>query len=189
MTMQENLLIKLQQAVITPSSPPPSSAKLAAVIVPIVITEDEPYIYLIQRPSHLYEHGGEVGFPGGKIENFDATPLQAAQREVEEELGIPASLLTVVKELPIHCTLTERYCIHPFIAYMTSTHQLHPNQNEVEAVIKLPLTFLLTDKNWTKESIQRNNHKIVFDVLYYQQSRIWGVSARILLTIKRLLLA
>jgi 8-oxo-dGTP pyrophosphatase MutT (NUDIX family) len=187
--MKNNLLNKLKTTNIIQQTNIPSAAKMAAIIAPIVNKQNESFIYLIQRPEHLYEHGGEIGFPGGKIEEHDATPLIAAKREFEEELGVSAQLLDIINELPIHCTLSGRYCIYPFIALLPITHQLHPNQNEVETIISLPLQFILNDNNWGKETISRHDKQLTFDVLYYDKFRIWGVSARILLTIKHLLSA
>lgn len=187
--MLEKQLEKLKATLTLQEEETIPNAKMAAVIVPIVLNNENSFIYLIKRPTHLYEHAGEIGFPGGKIEAHDLSPLDAAKREFEEELGISAQLLQILRELPIHCTLTKRYCIYPFIATLSPIHQLSPSQNEVDTIIKLPLNFILKEENWVKEKLMRDNNVIIFDVLYYQQYRIWGVSARILLTIKQLLQA
>src|ERR1700744_6796430 len=57
----------------------------AAVLIP-VIDRPEPTVLLTQRSVHLNEHAGQISFPGGKIETSDASPLDAALREAEEEV-------------------------------------------------------------------------------------------------------
>src|SRR5438093_11769882 len=59
----------------------------AAVLVPIVERE-EPTVLLTQRATHLPDHAGQISFPGGKIESDDESPLAAALREAEEEIGL-----------------------------------------------------------------------------------------------------
>ena len=59
----------------------------AAVLFPIVL-RDPPTVLLTQRTSHLKDHPGQVSFPGGRVEASDASPLQAALREAEEEIGL-----------------------------------------------------------------------------------------------------
>src|SRR6187551_15708 len=59
----------------------------AAVLVP-VINHAEPTVLLTQRAQHLPDHAGQVSFPGGKIDKSDATPLDSALREADEEIGL-----------------------------------------------------------------------------------------------------
>ena len=58
------------------------------------------------RTSHLTAHGGQISFPGGKIEEGDATPVETAIREAEEEVGIPPALVTPLSLLDLHNTGT-----------------------------------------------------------------------------------
>ena len=66
--------------------------KPAAVLIPIV-ERDEPMVLLTQRTAHLPQHAGQISFPGGKIDPGDATPLAAALREADEEIGLPADVI------------------------------------------------------------------------------------------------
>ena len=58
----------------------------AAVLIPVV-DHPEPTVLLTQRSEHLNNHAGQISFPGGKIDAIDASPLDAALREAEEEIG------------------------------------------------------------------------------------------------------
>ena len=56
----------------------------AAVLIPVV-DHAEPTVLLTQRAAHLNDHAGQISFPGGKIDATDASPLDTALREAEEE--------------------------------------------------------------------------------------------------------
>ena len=59
----------------------------AAVLIPVV-DHPQPTVLLTQRAAHLNDHAGQISFPGGKIDATDASPLDAALREAEEEIGL-----------------------------------------------------------------------------------------------------
>ena len=63
----------------------------AAVLIPVV-DHREPTVLLTQRSLHLSSHAGQISFPGGKIDATDASPLDAALREAEEEVGLEPRL-------------------------------------------------------------------------------------------------
>src|SRR5665213_4491425 len=58
----------------------------AAVLIGVV-DHAEPTVILTPRSAHLNDHAGQISFPGGKIDSTDASPLDAALREAEEEIG------------------------------------------------------------------------------------------------------
>jgi hypothetical protein len=64
----------------------------AAVLVPIV-RRPQPGLLLTQRSPLMRKHAGQVAFPGGAVDNTDATLIAAALREAQEEVAIPPSRL------------------------------------------------------------------------------------------------
>src|SRR6476646_7780644 len=61
--------------------------RTAAVLVPIVERRELTALFT-ERTSHLRDHAGQIAFPGGEIDALDATPIVAALREAEEEIGL-----------------------------------------------------------------------------------------------------
>jgi 8-oxo-dGTP pyrophosphatase MutT (NUDIX family) len=69
----------------------PAERKLrpAAVLIPIIEKQGEPHIILTMRSSALKHHPGQIAFPGGKLDESDASIEDAALREAFEEIGLP----------------------------------------------------------------------------------------------------
>ncbi|KAL4246250.1 Coenzyme A pyrophosphatase [Abortiporus biennis] len=69
--------------------------KSAAVLVPFCNVNGKPGILLEVR-GKLRTHSGEVSFPGGRIDKTDASSLDAALRETEEEIGVHRSRIEIL---------------------------------------------------------------------------------------------
>src|SRR6202046_37066 len=67
----------------------------AAVLI-AVVDHPEPTVLLTQRSAHLNDHAGQISFPGGKIDPTDASPLEAALREADEEVGLEREFIDPV---------------------------------------------------------------------------------------------
>jgi 8-oxo-dGTP pyrophosphatase MutT (NUDIX family) len=152
--------------------------KPAAVLVPVVERE-QPMVLLTQRAAHLTDHGGQISFPGGKIDPGDATPLDAALREAEEEIGLQRRYVDPIGYLDLYLT-TRGYRIIPTVARVDPTFSLTLNKSEVHDVFEVPLAFLMEIANHQRhsrdwEGMTRHYYAIPFGERY-----IWGVTAGIL---------
>jgi 8-oxo-dGTP pyrophosphatase MutT (NUDIX family) len=150
----------------------------AAVLVP-VIDHDELTVLLTQRAQHLPDHPGQVSFPGGKIDNRDATPLESALREAEEEIGLDRCFIEPIGYLDLYLT-TLGYRIVPVIARVRPGFALALNTSEVDATFEVPLGYLMDQNNVERhardwQGMTRHYYAITFGERY-----IWGVTAGIL---------
>ena len=89
----------------------------AAVLVPVV-ARAEPTVLLTQRTAHLKDHAGQISFPGGKIDATDASPMAAALREADEEIGLAAERIEPIGYLDLYLT-TFGFRIVPLVAWNT----------------------------------------------------------------------
>lgn len=158
----------------------------AAVVVPVVDYGDRATILLTKRTAHLHAHAGQVCFPGGMWEEGDATLLDTALRECEEELGIPRSAMTVIGEGRGRITGTG-FHITPYVVHLKGPVTLHPDTFEVEAVFELPLELALRKASYQKLNTTHEGVRRSHDLLNYEGHCIWGATAGILRDLCRML--
>ncbi|MBQ9061699.1 MAG: CoA pyrophosphatase [Eubacterium sp.] len=77
----------------------PPHAKPSAVLIPLLETEAGISI-LFEKRSADVRQGGEICFPGGRIEKTER-PAETSVRETSEELLIPEEQIEVIA--PMHC--------------------------------------------------------------------------------------
>ena len=153
--------------------------KMAAVLVPVVAREPEATVLLTLRTSHLSAHSGQIAFPGGKIEECDATPVDTALREAREEIGLPAGLVTPLSLLDLHNTGTG-FRIIPVLALVDPSFTPEPHPGEVADVFEVPLSFLMEEENHMRHLREWRDKRILFYAMEYEQRFIWGATAAIL---------
>jgi 8-oxo-dGTP pyrophosphatase MutT (NUDIX family) len=115
-----------------------SQARAAAVVVPLRL-DGEPRVVVVLRGSHLKDHAGEVGFPGGKPEPTDADLTATALREMDEELAVPASEVEILGSLMPTPVITGRYLIHSFVGALAPGAAPRAASSEIARVMELPL--------------------------------------------------
>ena len=150
----------------------------AAVLVPVV-HGSAPGVLLTLRTAHLRAHGGQVAFPGGRIEPEDASPEAAALREAHEEIGLPPSQVELVGRLPNYVTGTG-FHITPVLALLPDGLALTPSPDEVAAVFTLPLTTLLDPAAPERRRRLFRGRERGFWVWPHERHYIWGATAAIL---------
>jgi 8-oxo-dGTP pyrophosphatase MutT (NUDIX family) len=155
------------------------ATKPAAVLVPIV-ERAEPMVLLTLRTPELKSHSGQIAFPGGKIDATDASPLDAALREAEEEIGLDRQLIDPIGYLDLYLTFSG-FRILPTVARVSPDYRLTINPAEVVEAFEVPMEFLMQPDNhkrhsriW-KEGIERHYYAMPFGERY-----IWGITAGIL---------
>jgi 8-oxo-dGTP pyrophosphatase MutT (NUDIX family) len=155
-----------------------TASRAAAVLVP-VIDHPEPGVLLTMRTSDLPSHANQVAFPGGKIDAADASPLAAALREAEEEIGLARELIDPIGYLDLYLTFSG-FRILPVVARVIPNYALRINASEVADAFEVPLAFVMDTANHRKGSrdwkgVTRHYYEMPFGERY-----IWGVTAGIL---------
>jgi 8-oxo-dGTP pyrophosphatase MutT (NUDIX family) len=152
--------------------------KPAAVLIPVV-ERDEPMVLLTQRAVHLPDHPGQIAFPGGKIDKSDSSPLAAALREAEEEIGLAPAFIEPIGYLDLYLT-TLGYRIVPTVARIRPGFSLALNEQEVAETFEVPLAFLMEVANHQRHSREWQGMTRHYYAIPFGERYIWGVTAGIL---------
>lgn len=144
--------------------------KASAVLIPLFYSQGQYHILFTERSDHVVFHKGQVCFPGGTQEPSDASLLQTALRESEEEIGLEAKDVQILGELDDMLTFVTSYVISPFVALIPAPRSLKTNGREVKGAFSVPLSFLMDEANFKQDSYSYE----------YEGHIIWGATARIL---------
>jgi 8-oxo-dGTP pyrophosphatase MutT (NUDIX family) len=100
---------------------------------------------------------------------------QAAQREVEEEIGVPVgTLVPLGAGDPIYAAVTN-FSVVPFVAYLPDpVPSFVHDVRELEGVLAIPLDRLLDDSEW-----RQSEDAWRFRYLAHEESVVWGLTERI----------
>jgi 8-oxo-dGTP pyrophosphatase MutT (NUDIX family) len=166
----------------------PAGLSAASVLVPLVQRPDGLRVLLTRRTEHLRDHAGQISFPGGRVEPFDADAAAAALREAEEEVGLPRSAVQVIGELPHYTTVT-RYVVTPVVALVHPPFDLRLDAAEVAEAFEVPLHFLMTPAHHQRHEFEFLGQRRQFLSMPWQGHDehglartyfIWGATAAML---------
>ncbi|HEY2248134.1 MAG TPA: CoA pyrophosphatase [Bradyrhizobium sp.] len=150
----------------------------AAVLIGIVERE-EPMVLLTQRSADLNEHAGQIAFPGGKIDATDKSPLDAALREAEEEVGLARSYVDPIGYLDLYGT-GFGFRILPTVARVRPGFALTINRSEVVDAFEVPLAFLMNPANHQIHSKEFRGMERSYYAMPFAERYIWGATAGML---------
>lgn len=150
----------------------------AAVLLPLVSVEDHYELLLTVRASSLRRQPGDISFPGGAIDPEDASPLAAALRESEEEVGLKASDVHILGQMDEMPTITG-FRITPFVGLVKGPYAFRTN-HEVEELLLVPLAALCEPGVVSVERREISpGRKIPIYHYQYEEHDIWGITGRL----------
>jgi 8-oxo-dGTP pyrophosphatase MutT (NUDIX family) len=114
--------------------------KRAAVAIVLVeaVNSAETALLLTLRAATLRTHSSQWALPGGRCDSGE-TPVEAALRELDEELGLrlrPDDVLGILDDYPTR----SGYLITPVLMWAEDTAVLVPNPDEVASVHRIALS-------------------------------------------------
>ncbi len=159
----------------------------AAVMMLLYPVADAMHLVLILRPQYEGVHSGQVALPGGKVEPEDTTYHAAALRETYEEVGVAIETVHSLKELTKVYIPPSNFWVHPFVGYATKRPDFVLQEEEVAAIIEIPIDALLDDANITsKEKKTSYAQKIEVPAFELGGYVVWGATAMMLSELKNL---
>lgn len=158
----------------------------AAVLVPLVERAQGLNVLLTERSATLKDHAGQISFPGGRIEPGDTDAWHAALREAWEEIGLAPRCIEYAGYLPDHLVPTG-FRVTPVVGFVSADYELHLDAAEVTDAFEVPLDFLFDAANHKPRMRRVGTASFeTFDIPYGERN-IWGATAGMLLTLRRLL--
>lgn len=151
----------------------------AAVLVPVIDRKPEATVMLTRRPAHMRAHAGQISFPGGRMEEGDASPAHTALRETHEETGIEPRHVEVIGFLESYQTSTG-FRVAPAVGIVSPDFTLQPNPVEVAEVFEVPLSFLMNAENHELHSRPWRGSRRYYYAMPYGDRYIWGATAGML---------
>ena len=151
----------------------------AAVLIPIVETVGGLELLLTRRADHLKQHPGQISFPGGRIEPHDHSLIETALRETEEEIGLSRAETEILGEIGSVYTVTG-FHVTPVIGLLQDPLELTPDPNEVAEVIMVPFSHLMNPAVFERHKHQHETGLRTYYSTEYNNHRIWGVTAGII---------
>ncbi|MGX9136537.1 NUDIX hydrolase [Rummeliibacillus sp. JY-2-4R] len=172
----------------------------SAVLIPLIQVNNEWHILFEVRSFTMRKQPGDISFPGGRIDPTDESPMAAAMREANEELGIDPKDINVVGQLSPYIA-SPSFVVYPFVATINYNQSIHSyNKEEVEEVFTVPVKWLLNtepsmhlvssepvpspdfpfDKIMNGNQYKWRTRSIEEWFFDYEKYTIWGLTARIL---------
>lgn len=160
----------------------------AAVMMLFYPKNQKTHLVLIIRNSYFGVHSSQIAFPGGKVEQDDATIACTALRETEEEIGILMNKINIIKPFTQVYIPPSNFMVFPFLGYSEEELQFKLDAREVAGIIELPIHDLLNE-NTVLNQIRSTSYSAAIQVPAFkiQEHYVWGATAMILSELKEML--
>lgn len=162
--------------------------KQSAVAIVLFESDGDPHSILIERAIYRGVHSGQIAFPGGKKDTHDATLLDTALRETEEEIGLSGYELELMGGLtPVYIPVSN-FIVQPYVFLHHGIPNLVPDTREVVDAFSFSLQGLTGDCLGST-SIQIDPVNTLENVPFFDihQKIVWGATALIMNEIRTLI--
>ncbi|WP_246004771.1 NUDIX hydrolase [Nocardioides marmorisolisilvae] len=128
--------------------PEDAGARPGAVLMLFGEGEHGPDLLLTERAHDMRSHPGQVSFPGGSVDPTDASPIAAALREAQEEVGLDPAWVDVLATLPELWLPPSNFAVTPVLGWWRENGPVGVvDPAEVHAVYRTPIAELLDPAN------------------------------------------
>lgn len=139
-------------------------------------------VLLMRRSDALRHHAGQISFPGGGVEDQDASLEATALREAAEETGLDPAGVEILGRLPeVHIPVSN-YLVTPFVGWWATPTPVAADHSESVEVFRVPVAELLDPIARGTSVIHRDAHTFrgkAF-VLREQGHVVWGFTGILL---------
>src|SRR5919112_3229102 len=157
--------------------PPGTDSRRAAVLVPIIVEDEDARVVYTVRKDDLADHAGQISFPGGSMEERDGSLLETALREAEEEIDLSPALVEVVGELEEMYIPPSNFRVSPFVGLLPPGAEMVLAPDEVEEIFTVSLATLTANETFRKMLWRREGRDYEVPVFAIEGRNIWGATA------------
>ncbi len=151
-------------------------ARPAAVTLLLNLSQGRLTFPLVRHRPDARDHPGQIGLPGGGVKPGEEA-WQAALREIEEELGVPAASVVPIGAGPVTYTAVSNYCLASFVAALPGPDPtFEPDLDELDGLIEMPLETALDPASWQVNS----ERPWMGPFLVHGDVVVWGLTSRVL---------
>jgi 8-oxo-dGTP pyrophosphatase MutT (NUDIX family) len=157
--------------------PPGAESRRAAVLVPVLAEPDGLRLVYTVRKADLQDHAGQISFPGGSMDPSDASLLETALREAEEEIDLSRDLVEVVGGLEEMYIPPSDFRVSPFVGLLPPGAEMVLAPDEVEEIFTVPLQELLAPATFRRVLWRRDGRDYEVPIFAVDGREIWGATA------------
>jgi 8-oxo-dGTP pyrophosphatase MutT (NUDIX family) len=106
-----------------------------------IVAHDGQRLYMVRQPREAVGEDSLLELPAGKLDVEGETPLQCAQRELEEEVGLRAAEWSELKRIYTSPGFTDEQ-VHVFVATGLTEVGAHPSDEERIEIVTVELDDL-----------------------------------------------
>lgn len=164
----------------------PKEAAVMAIFYPN--PHNKTHLLFIKRANAADVHANQIGFPGGRIEPSDATELEAALRESNEEVGVDLNRFVHVIPLSSLYIPPSNFLVKPFMGLYDKRDNFSLQATEVAGLLEVSLDDILDDRLIFHQKIETNYAlETLFPAFNFQNEIVWGATAMMLNEIRTLI--
>lgn len=173
----DNFYTKIRGSSLKRDIPDINTTKKSAVLIAFYPNQDQAYLPFILRPPYDGTHGGQMAFPGGRMEEIDESFERTALREAEEEVGLKALDVKILGELTEIYIPPSNYWVKPIVGVLDYKPTFFPDAREVAEVLEVPVAHLLRPDALTERKISIRGTRLKTHGFEVENQWIWGATA------------
>lgn len=157
-------------------------ARQSAVLALLYPKNKELFTVFILRNIYQGVHSGQISFPGGKHEKFDASLWDTALREAHEEVNTEPCQINRIGELTPVYIPPSKFLVTPFLAFCRTEPEFKPDPVEVSKIIQVPVAAFLDRSQILQKKMFIQSLNSSLDIKYFnvEGEVLWGATAMII---------